>query len=358
MNFRSEIFQLCKNLVDKKETEEIKNLILNLCVHRQTEDASADVYAFPNKSDFGYVSKHSNNQFYGFLYTDENIETYKELFPKIKHLEDNEKKIISRGHATLMSLVNGCLLDVKKTYPSLYNAINPYSKYKQIKALSENSFLSEDELSQAITAFKNSKLYKKIFSSQIVDMFEALPAAKMNLLLGVMERDILQAPLDVVPDDIRDFSMRILNKVKDIQDVLFSEAILVLAMRESLFSACQLLYIALTGEKQIVLNNDNIISIEKSQSNSLYKMMTVLVDDILIRYSTELPGEILLIDCDPAENYHIHEFGVIRSVTISFAKETGQTTKVSFVTIDEEMNSLHMLTDTVIKAKFPPITRA
>ena len=37
---------------------------------------------FSNRSDFGYVSKHFSNQFYGFLYTDKNIESYIEMFPK------------------------------------------------------------------------------------------------------------------------------------------------------------------------------------------------------------------------------------------------------------------------------------
>lgn len=359
MNFRSEVFKLCKVIEKKIEAIEIKNLIHDLSVHVEKKSSNGvDADIIPNRSDFGYVSKHSSNQFYGFLYTDEHIESYRELFPKIEHLEENEKKIIAQGHVTVMALVDGCLHDVKENYPVLYDAINPYSKYKFIKTISEKSIFCEEEFRNAINAFKNSKVYQKLFSSQIVDVFNDIPQEQMKMLLGVMDRDIIQTPLDVVPEDIRDFSIRILHKVKDVTDVMMAEAVLVLALRESLAAACQLLFVALVGEDLIVLNNDNIISIENHQSNSLYEVMTVLVEDILIRYSTELPGDVLLIDCDPNDNHHIHEFGIVRSATISFNNETGQTSKVSFVTIDEDMNLLHNLTDAIIKAKFPPVVKS
>jgi hypothetical protein len=358
MNFRSEIFELCKVIQKKAETKEIKKLIHDLCVFVEKDSSSGvDMDTFSNRSDFGYISKHSSNQFYGFLYANEHIESYRELYPRIKRLEESEKKIIEQGHATVMALVDGCLQDVKKNYPVLYESINPYSKYKSIKTISEKSILCEDEIQNAINAFKNSKIYMKLFSSQIVEVFSDMTQDHREMLLGVMDRDIIRTPLDVVPEDIREFSIRILHKIKDVTDVIMAEAVLVLALRESLSAACQLLFVALVGEDLIVLDNNNIINIEKKHSNTLYNIMTVLVDDILLRYSTELPGDILLIDCDPSDNYHIHEFGIIRSSTISFNNETGQTTKVSFVTLDDDMNLLHNLTDAIVKAEFPPVVK-
>jgi hypothetical protein len=358
MNFRSEVFKLCRVIEKKIETKEIRNLIHDLSVHVEKKNSNRDdAEIFPNRSDFGYVSKHFSNQFYGFLYTDKNIESYIEMFPKIEHLEEKEKKIIAQGHATIMALVDGCLQDITENYPTLYDAINPYSKYKCIETISEESILSEDELKNAIKAFKNSKVYQKLLSTQIIDIFKDIPPEQIKMLLGVMDRDIIRTPLDIVPEDIRNFTIRILHKVKDVTDVMMAEAILVLALRESLAVACQLLFVALAGEDLIILNNDNIINIENNYSNSIYEVMTVLVESILIRYSTELVGDILLIDCDPNANHHIHEFGVIRSSTISFNIETGQTTKVSFVTIDEDMNLLHNLTDQILKVEFPPLVK-
>lgn len=357
-NFRNEVFRLCKIIKKKEETKEIKKLIHDLSVNTEKDNTnSVDTEIFLNRSDFGYVSKHSSNQFYGYLYTDEHIELYKDMFPKLEPLVETEKKIIAQGHATVMALVDGCLKDLKVNYPVLYNAINPYSQYKSIKPISEKSILHEDEVKDAISAFKDSKIYRKLFSSQIVDIFQNLPQEQMQMLLAVMDRDIIRTPSDVVPEDIRDFSLRLLQKVKDVTDVLMAESVLVLALREALVVACQLIFVALAGEDLIVLNNDNIIRIENNQSNLLYEVMTVLVEDIIIKYSTTLTGDILLIDCDPSDNYHIHEFGIIRSVTISFNNETGQTTKVSFVTVDEDMNFLHNLTDTILKIEFPPVVK-
>lgn len=359
MNFRSEVFNLCKVIENKMEVKEIKKLIYCLSVHVEKTNSKGNVAEYcQNRSDFGYISRHSNNQFYGFLYTDEHIESYKELFPDIKPLNKNEKKIIEKSHATVMALVDGCLYDLKGKYPILYDAINPYSKYKIIKATSEESILCEEELKNAIYVFKNSKLYQKLFSSQIVEVFKNIPLEQMKILLDAMDRDIIQTPLDIVSDDIRNFSIRILNRIKDMPDAIMAGTLLIMALRESLSTACQLLFLALAGEKLIVLNDNNIINIENAQSNSIYEVMTVLVDGILIRWSTELPGDVVLIDCNPSDNHHIHEFGIIRSATISFNSETGQTTKLSFVTIDENMNILHNLTDAIIKAEIPPIIKS
>lgn len=358
MDFRSEVFKLCKILERNKESKEIKNLIYSLNVYNENKNLNdTNTRSVLNRSDFGYASKHESNQFYGFLYANEHIESYKELFPEIKPLENTEKKIIAQGHATVMMLVEGCLEDMKRCYPTLYDAINPYSNYKPIKVISESSILCENEFKSAINEFKNSKVYRKLFSSQIIDIFKDIPQEQMEILLGVMDRDLIRTPLDVVSEDIGNFAIRILHGVKDVTDVMMAEAILILALRESLAIACQLLFIALAGEDLMVLNNDNIINIESNYSNLLYEVMTVMVEGILVRYSTKLSGDILLIDCDPSDKYHIHKFGIIRSATISFNNETGQTTKVTFVTIDEDMNFLHNLTDKIIKIEFPPIVK-
>ena len=181
-----------------------------------------------------------------------------------------------------MALVDGCLQDITENYPTLYDAINPYSKYKCIETISEESILSEDELKNAIKAFKNSKVYQKLLSTQIIDIFKDIPPEQIKMLLGVMDRDIIRTPLDIVPEDIRNFTIRILHKVKDVTDVMMAEAILVLALRESAV-ACQLLFVALAG-RLIILNNDNIININ-NYSNSIYEVMTfwlkVFLYDIL-----------------------------------------------------------------------------
>ncbi len=201
-------------------------------------------------------------------------------------------------------------------------------------------------------------MYEKLISSQIVDMFRDLPKEQMGALMEVIYRDTLQTALDIVPKDIRDFSMRLLHKITDVPDLMMAGSVLILSLRESLAAACQLLFVALTGEKLIVLNNDNIISIDKNQSNLINEVMTVLVDDFITRISTSLAGDILLIDCEPIENHHIHDFGMIMSATSSLNQETGQTTKIDMIKLDEDMNCLYNLTNTIIKADFPLVVKS
>lgn len=358
MGFRNEVFQICKKLKKMPETDEIKNLIKILNIHiEKTDSELIEEKDCRNRSDFGYVSRRSNNQFYGYLYTDENIESYKAVFPSINHLEKKERELISQGHSTIIEFVNGCLDDINKEFPVLHSVINPYSKYKSIGAISEKSLLDKKEYRKAIDEFKNTKLYKKLFSSQLVEIYKKTSLEKMETLLGVLERDIIKKPFDIVPEDIRDFSLRMMKPINDISDLMMAEAIIILALRESLAVACQLLFVAMSGEELIILNNDNIIKIENNKSDHIFKLMTVLVDGIILRYSTDLPGDILLMDCDPIENYHIHDFGFIMSATISFNNETGQTTKLNFITFDDDINILHILTNTILKTEFPPVIK-
>lgn len=357
MSFRSEIFALCKIIQKKEERKEISKLLyeLNVSVERGN-DSSAKI--FPNRTDFGYVSRHSMNQFYGYLYTDENVLSFKEMFPSLVSLEEDERNLMKIGHATIMKLVNGCLCEIKEKYPVMYEVINPYSKYKTIREESENSILSETEIENAVKAFQTNIIYQKLLSSQALELFQNMSEEHIRVLIGALDKEILRTPLDVVPNDIRDFSIRILHKISKIEDIMMAEAILVLALREILSVACQLLFVALVGEDLIVFNNDNIINIEDNQNNSIYSMRTILVQGCLLRYSSDVVGDVLIMDCDAREDYHIHEFGFIRSVSLKFDNETGQTTKISFVTLDDDLNYLHNLTRTIVEAKFPQIIQA
>ena len=96
MSFRNEIFKLCKELQKKDEKIDITKLIYELNVWVERNDDGSSTNFSPNRTDYGYVSKHSMNQFYGYLYTNENIESYKEMFPSMKSLEEEEIKLIEQ----------------------------------------------------------------------------------------------------------------------------------------------------------------------------------------------------------------------------------------------------------------------
>lgn len=63
-----------------------------------------------------------------------------------------------------------------------------------------------------------------------------------------------------------------------------------------------------------------------------------------------------MLDCDPANEKHIHEFGVITAITCSFSADMGNTTKYTFATLDEEMIYIKKLTDDIIRVGLPDIS--
>ena len=59
-------------------------------------------------------------------------------------------------------------------------------------------------------------------------------------------------------------------------------------------------------------------------------------------------GSVALLTCDPSDSYHIKEFGEIIAMSVSFAGEFGSSSKVTMITVDEELNPIHRFTDAIL----------
>jgi hypothetical protein len=117
------------------------------------------------------------------------------------------------------------------------------------------------------------------------------------------------------------------------------------------------LYTALIGDDLRVFNNDNIFSIDKNYSNSLRKIIQLSAIGIFLTGKSNTVGDIMLVDCDPSPEYHMHEFGVIQSYSASFNGEMGDTSKVTMMVVDDLLNPYHLLTNRIIDMDFPPLVR-
>ena len=73
--------------------------------------------------------------------------------------------------------------------------------------------------------------------------------------------------------------------------------------------------------------------------------MTVLVQGIIVQPIIGAVGNVLLIDCDPSADHHIHEFGFVYGETISHTRDTGGTSKLTFKILDEHLNPMSPLTE-------------
>ncbi len=354
-NFRGEVFKLCKFLLNSDRAKKIGSLIYDLSV--STENVQTGIIKHNLHGDFAYLAQHSNNQFQGYLFVDDNIDTLE--FPmafKVEHLSKDERILIEQGHKTLMRFIEMCLEEINKESEMIAEAMNPYFLFKSVKCdPSADSILTDAEMHPAVKAFKEGPVYQTLINSKFEYIFKKIDKSALQALIGTTEREINMSYGEEIPSDLRDFSIRLMGQHKDITDIMLSFTILMFALKESLRIACQLLYEAICGVDLPVLNNDNIINIENQTSNMLYKEYKVLIQGILLSHTGKSVGSILLMDCDPTDKVHLHEFGMITALTQNFTRDMGETTKFTFITVNEELISIQNITNSIIKVGLPEI---
>lgn len=352
-NFRTEVFKLCKRLQKDEVTQKIGKLIHDMSVVVEPKEIGQKVT--DSRNDFAYMAKHSNTEFHGFVFLDDNIEKIDipHFFNPV-HLSPEERKMIEQGHKTLTRFMDLCLSDIAKESSGVADSMNPYFLYKEVN-ISEDAIalLSDEELMPAVSAFKNGEAYKALVDANFTKLFSKIDMNSMRAIISVLEKEIGHSLGEDVSKDLRDFSMKLHSKLDNITDVMFAFSILMLALKTSLKLSCRLLYRAICGIDLFVLNNDNIISIEKRTSTAVSDFFKVFAQDIHPDFSGSEIGSVLLIDCDLPHDAHIHEFGMLIAQTLNLAGEFGTSAKYSFVTVNEELIHIHQLVEEVLKVGLP-----
>lgn len=351
MDFRSEVFKLCKIIQKRAETNIVNDTYLRLFTSK-SEECVISQYSM-----FHEVAKHGNNQFYGYLYANEHTDDYKKILQGITPLPDTDIQIFARAHATIYALIKECVKELEISNPKIAKVLDPYSKYRPITAPAGVSFLVEKEYEKAAEAFRESKLYKKMINSSINTLVEELKPEDIYTMFMVLEKEIVACPLDVVPESVKSLEKCLITKFEKVEEILLAETLMVFALQKSLENACSLLYTALIGEDLCVFNNDNIFDIDKNYSNSLRRVIQLSAIGIFMNGKSNMVGDIMLIDCDSYPAHHMHEFGVIQSYSASFNDEMGNTSKVTMIVVDDLLNPYYHLTNKIIDMDFPPLVR-
>lgn len=354
-NFRTEVFKLCQKLQIDETSQKIGKMIHDMSVTVETNKVGEKVT--DSRNDFAYMAKHENNEFHGFLFLDDNIEKLEfPHFLKPKHLLPEERILFERGHKTLTRFIDLCLSGIASESNGVANSMNPYFLYKEVN-VSESAIalLSDDELMPAVAAFKNGRAYKALMDANFTKLFNRIDIDSMRALISVLEKDINHSLGEEVSKDLRDFSMKMHSKLDNITDVMFAFSVLMLALKMSLKLSCRSLYRALCGGDLFVLNNDNIINIEKRTTTVVSEFYKVFAQEISLDSSGSEMGSVLLIDCDLPHDAHIHEFGMLIAQTLNFEGEFGFSAKYSFVTVNEEMIPIHQLVEEVLRVGLPVV---
>lgn len=266
---------------------------------------------------------------------------------EVDELSETEYYNLKLGHYVISSFVNACITDIEKINSNIAAVLNPYAFYVGI---ANKNIKHEFDLSifdRAVSAFKDTNIYKSLLRSNFLQALSNVPRDAIFQLVQVLERDIMRIPLDNVPNDILALKMREMNFNKQTainkNDAMALTSFKILALREMLINAISLIYSAMLGMDINVINEDNLINIEKSGSNVIYQHKTVLIQDVFMNPFKEILKDIVLLDINVG-NVKIHEFGSIRSVTFNFNQIEGHTAKISFCEIDDELNPIFNLT--------------
>lgn len=354
-SFRTEVFNLCKKLYTDEVSQEIGKMIHDMSVVVESEEIGKKVT--DSRNDFAYLAKHSNSEFHGFIFLDDSIEKIEiPHFFKPEHLSQEERIMIERGHKTLTRFIDLCLSDIAAKSNGVADSMNPYFLYKEVNiSESATALLLDDELMSAVSAFKNGTVYKALMEANFTKLFSRVDLNSMRALIGTLEKEINHSLGEDVSKDLKDFSMKLHSKLDNITDVMFAFSVLMLALKMSLKISCRMLYRAICGIDLFVLNDDNIINIEKKTSTVVSDFYKVFAQDIFPDLSGSQMGSLLLIDCDLPHDIHIHEFGMLIAEEINLVGEFGASAKYSFVTVNEELIYIHQLVREVLRVGLPTI---
>lgn len=353
--FRREVFNLCKKLQKNDGTEAIKKVIMSIKFTK--EDKETGKIPENAHGDFIQLAEHINTQFHGYLFTDDYADKIQlPAFTKIEHLTSEERILIERGHKTLTRLIELCLIDISKKSKIVADAMSPYYLYRELSLNNDiKPLLNDSEYNDLVQAFKKGKVYKVLYDSDIALIFDKLNLNQMQSLLGSINKELSMSFVDDVPPGLNNLSMKLINKQMGLPDVLYAFSVMIYALKESLRIACQLLFGAICGGDLIVLDNNNLINIEKRMSSIICNYYKVFIQGRIFSFAGPLIGDILLMDCYDSNDSHIHEFGMITSTTIQFGGEYGQTSKISFITVDDELIPISNITQAILQHGLPKI---
>ena len=346
-DFRSSVFKLCKSLQKDDRADKIRETIRNLQV--SVGNYNATQILKQNHGDLGYIASNQHTQFLGYLFTDESVEEINKQNPfHVTHLDEEERFIIEEAHETIKYFIDACLHDLKLRFPKSMILLDPYSQYRQPeKKTDAKSFLNSKQIDECIYAFRSGKLYQQIIQNDALMVLENTDSNMLQQLSSIMRKQFSEDYKTITKETEEYVGKLFIRKEPQMVDILLTYCTYCYALRSSLQIASQMLFCAITGVSMLVMDNDNIIDINNHHSDSVYEKYVLLLNDVVISNGV---GNIALLKCDLPNKIHIKEFGIIMELTVSLVTEFGSSSKVTMITVDEELNRIHILTDTIMSS--------
>lgn len=351
-NFRSAVFKLCNKLSQRQEANTIHEAIRDLSVVK-SEGTQEGVFQRPAvHGDLAYISRNQHLQFLGYLLIDESVDKINEhKFFRVTKLSDEERYPFEMGYLTTTFFIDSCISELSEKWPIASQLLNPYVKYQEPKIRTNaKSFLNKEDIEECVSSFCNSDIYKKIYSNDALLPIERSNSETVKQLSAVQEKQFIN-DLKSPTKETKDYIFKIQNNRNlEIPEITQTYLILCESLRVSLVNAVQLIYESIIGDDLLVMNNNCVINFSGPQSDLVYKKYNVLIqDNSLLIKDTEI-GNVVLLKIDLNEKQHIKEFGSVISLTFSTDQEFGSSTKIGMITVDDDLNPIHNLTDIILSS--------
>lgn len=352
-SFRTAVFNLCKKMPSFSETQTIKDLIYNLSAVIETEEDNPEMLKRSSHGDLASIGAHQRIQFLGYLLADESVAEINKKGPfTVTALNNGERKTIEGAHNTIRLFLDACMDELKTKYPKMSIIVDPYSQYRKPKLrCNAGGFLNKDDVAECVAAFKTGKVYKKIITNEALRFFDRINDSIVHQLVSVQNKQFAE-DMDAVTKETEVFFRKFYTSSQIVTaDVLVLYTNYCYALRRSLGLAAQMLYEAILGLDMAVMNNDNIIDLVDHQNNIVYEKYVVRTQEMMLGLAGSGVGSIALLTCDPTDTNHIKEFGEMIAMTVNLMGEFGSSSKVTMITVDEELNPIHRYTDAIMETK-------
>lgn len=345
-NFRHSVLKLQDIIETKPECKQLTQLLFEI-----QEDIGSEKSKDHLNEQFAYIANGYRCQFYGFLFVDQNIDELQLSIPlELEHLNQDEQILFTKCHQTITHFIELCLSELKNSSELIAQLVDPYSSLRDIKMdESMTSIITDEEMNNAVTAFQSGKVYQALKKSNAEGLFEKFKQSELYEIIDFTEKKIHLSVHEEIDKDINHLIRNIhYKKFEEFADFVLPVICLIASLRESLKMSCQYLYESLCGDDLTVLNDNNIFRYSMS-SNVVCNVHHVDIQNYEMKISNDGIGSVVLIDCHPSKNEHVHVFGYVDAQTTKFNEEIGPSTKYTIVEVNEEMIDSGNLIDLILK---------
>jgi hypothetical protein len=307
-------FNLCNTFTKLPISADLRDLLLDLNMFGEGKEV--------NRSDIGFLARKQNAQFYGYLFIEEKRDTLIEFYKKLPQITPREKELLLKGHSIMTVLDDLCLKELRIMYPNLSTALNPYGHMRsalRVQRVDVSDCIDKREYLETASAFKNTVEHRYLMSHPCAAEIKRMTESEVLKVVNTVGSKIADCDIHSAPTNILDFKTFVQHDSR--QYHIFKFFVTVLAMREMLANMNQVLYKALIGEPFMVLNNENMLNLEKYTKNVLGESFTVLFRPSDIPY--DCMGNIVLMDCQMSGNLHLHKFCRVEGTSLSFSRKAG-----------------------------------